>query len=363
VDAAALRSFISQISPDVIDLHEEPVSSVAAQWLSAVPEDARVCMYTAQNLDKRFPPPFSRRERQSLARADALYPCSRQAAAVARGKGYTGHISVMPLGFDDSLLYPGDQDIADDLITMVLVGRLVPEKGVVDAVDALAEVRRHRASRLVVVGEGPEIAAARARASQLGISDSREIRPWMSGPELSAVYRSAHVVLVPSRSTMRWVEQFGRVIVEGHAAGAVVAGYASGSIPEVVADAGCLVPEGDVRALAAAVAEVVTAPGRWQALRSAGFALAGQRTWERVANDMVRMYEHAVAQPSRRGRRLPSASAETRMRAAAEFGPPADADGVMRPFALPVLRDSKKSSALLGSAMDGVMSVAARIGR
>jgi glycosyltransferase involved in cell wall biosynthesis len=42
------------------------------------------------------------------------------------------------------------------------------------------------------------------------------------------------------------------MVVEAQAAGAVVAGYASGSLPEVVGAAGVLVAEGDVDALAAA---------------------------------------------------------------------------------------------------------------
>ncbi len=75
------------------------------------------------------------------------------------------------------------------------------------------------------------------------------IEPWQSVAELAAFYRQAHVVLVPSVATETWTEQFGRVIVEAQASGAVVAGYASGSIPEVAGDAALLVAPGDVHAL------------------------------------------------------------------------------------------------------------------
>ena len=47
---------------------------------------------------------------------------------------------------------------APALRQLALAGRLVPEKGVADAVEVLAEVRRHRNARLVVVGSGPEAA-------------------------------------------------------------------------------------------------------------------------------------------------------------------------------------------------------------
>ncbi|NHC45898.1 glycosyltransferase family 4 protein [Motilibacter aurantiacus] len=352
----ALRALIAQERPDVLDVHEEPVSLVAAQILRAAPGHLPVSMYTAQNLDKRFPPPFARLERRAFARADALYPCSRQAAAVARGKGFAGQVRVLPLGFDDAALRPGSQSLDDGELVLTIVGRLVPEKGVVDAVDVLARVRRERPARLVVVGRGPEEDAARARAVELGVEGHVEVRPWADVTALAEVYRGAHVVLLPSRSTPRWVEQFGRVIVEGHAAGAVVVGYASGSIPEVIGDAGILVPEGDVVSLGEAVAALVSTPERWQALRAAGAALAAERTWDAIAAGMVAMYEeiHAAGHVPRP---LPVATPAARAAAVEEFGPPATAGGIARPFALPVLRSSRAATDVLGRLIDVAAAV------
>ena len=104
-----------------------------------------VVMYTAQNVDKRYPPPFAQYERAAHGRVAALYPCSRQAAAVARGKGFAGLIEVLPLGYDDTVFRPGEQSLDDDEIVLGLFGRLVPEKGVIDAVEILA-TREHDAS-------------------------------------------------------------------------------------------------------------------------------------------------------------------------------------------------------------------------
>jgi len=70
--------------------------------------------------------------------------------------------------------------------------------------------------------------------------------PWLDAQGLAKRYWRAHVVLAPTRT---WVEQFGRMVVEAQTAGAVVVGYASGALPEVVGQAGVLVPEGDVLAL------------------------------------------------------------------------------------------------------------------
>ena len=221
-------------------------------------------MYTAQNVDKRFPPPFAQFETAAYRRVDALYPCSRQAAAVARGKGFGGLVEVLPLGVD-STYSPGDQSATDPEIRLGLVGRLVPEKGVTDAVLVLAEVLRHRPARLVVIGTGPEEGPARALAQQLGVDAAVDFLPWQPLDELARLYRTLHVVLVPSRATHTWVEQFGRIILEGQASGAVIAGYRSGAIPEVASDAAVLVPEGAAAELAAGVQALLGDPDRYAA--------------------------------------------------------------------------------------------------
>jgi glycosyltransferase involved in cell wall biosynthesis len=351
VPAAQLSELIQAARPDVVDLHEEPVSRVAAQLLPLIPRHVPATLYTAQNLDKRFPPPFARRERRALARAAALYPCSRQAASVVRGKGFVGAVEVLPLGYDDALFYPGDQDVATGQLELLLVGRLVPEKGVRDAVELLALLGRTRDARLTLVGEGPEEHAAVTLARSLGVVDRLQILPWTGAEGLATAYRQAHVVLIPSRTTPRWVEQFGRVIVEAHASGAMVAGYRTGSIPEVAERAAVLVPEGEVHLLAERVDELAAEPEAWAALRREGMSLAQRRTWAAVAEGMRQMYDGVVADPPD-ARGLPWASTTSRMRAVVEFGPPATVLGQSRPFALPVLRDRPAVGRLLGAAVD-----------
>ena len=58
-------------------------------------------------------------------------------------------------------------------------------------------------------------------------------------------------MVLPSRTTATWKEQFGRVLTEAMACGVPVVGSNSGAIPEVIADAGLIFPEGDAMSLAA----------------------------------------------------------------------------------------------------------------
>jgi len=69
-----LVSLISEVMPDVLDVHEAPCSLAARQSLAAAPPDLPVVMYTAQNVDKRFPPPFVQYEHAAHRRVAAFYP-------------------------------------------------------------------------------------------------------------------------------------------------------------------------------------------------------------------------------------------------------------------------------------------------
>lgn len=359
-DSSRLARLIADAQPDVLDIHEEPFSVAARQWLSAAPAQLPIVMYTAQNIDKRYPLPFARYERQALARADALYPCSRQAASVARGKGFAGLIDVMPLGFDASVFRPGDQSLADEELVLAVAGRLVAEKGICDAIRVLARVGR-RNTKLVVIGSGPEERPAQELAAALGVREQLEMVSWLSPVRLAAVLREAHVVLVPALSTPTWTEQFGRVIVEAQASGAVVAGYSSGAIPETAGAAGVLCAEGDVDGLAGAVVSLLGDPDEFARRRGEGLLLSATRTWERVARQHAALYRK-VADGDFERVRLPRSPRQRRALAREEFGPTAATPAGSRPFALPLLRRGGAGSTALAGVIDTGAEAAAGLG-
>jgi glycosyltransferase involved in cell wall biosynthesis len=346
-DPAAIGALVARLRPDVVDLHEEPFSSVVHQLLGVLPAGQTVVSYAAQNIDKRFPPPFAQWERRALGRIQGLYPCSRQAASVAVGKGFRGAVRVLPLAPPPEVT-PGAQPPPIDSLALLLVGRLVAEKGVLDAVRVLAAARPRIAATLDIVGAGPEAAAAQALATDLGVADALTLHPWLDAAGLAERYRAAHVLLAPSRATRTWVEQFGRMVVEAHAAGAVVVGYASGSLPEVVGSAGVLVPEGDEAALAESVLALVRDPARWKALRAAGLSAARTCSWDAVAAGQLALYDEA------RGHRPATAARPQRAVAVARWGEPAQIAGGGRPFALPVLRRQTAGTRALARAVDGL---------
>jgi glycosyltransferase involved in cell wall biosynthesis len=336
-DGGALRRAILDFEPDLVDVHEEALSAVMRQVLTLLPERLPSVAYAAQNVNKRYPPPFPAWERAAFGRLAALYPCSRQAAAVARERGFGGLIRVLPLGVDSSIYEPGQQRHDDDCFRLALIGRLVEEKGIRDALHAVSVLRRQRRVELVLAGTGELSGELDSLVAELGVSDVVTRHSWLSTEEVADIYRTSHVVLVPSKATNRWVEQFGRMIVEGQACGAVVVGYASGSINEVSSGAALLCAEGDLAGLAAALGDLASLPQLWAGLRERGLALSPSRSWTSVAGAQAALYGEAIT--------------ETQGPVCAEmsdFGGSAMLDGaVRRPFALPGLRDMKALARLM----------------
>ena len=109
---------------------------------------------------------------------------------------------------------------------------------------ALEAVRRAN-KRVVVVGDGPDL--ARLRAKYAGI---HEFRGRLPDRELEDLYRRAMALIVPA------VEEFGIAAVESQAAGRPVVGVAAGGLTETVVpgETGELVPRNDVDALAEVIA-------------------------------------------------------------------------------------------------------------
>jgi glycosyltransferase involved in cell wall biosynthesis len=140
---------------------------------------------------------------------------------------------------------------------ILFFGRLVREKGIADALEALGRVAKAgRPFALRVLGSG-RAESVRELARVHGIADRVEVLPHQSDEWLRDELERAQLALLPSHS-----ESFGLSIAEAQAAGLPVVAYAAGSVPEVVEDGktAWLAPLGDVEALARAVQEAASEP-------------------------------------------------------------------------------------------------------
>jgi glycosyltransferase involved in cell wall biosynthesis len=282
------------VRPHILDLHEEPYSLAAAAALWAAQREApaaHVCIYSAQNIYKRYPPPFRQLERRVLTRAVAAYPCSREAGEVLRAKGFRGCLHVLPLGVSLPPELPAKNDGA---LRVGFVGRLEPYKGGEIAIEAFARTSTAVDATLEFVGSGSQESALRACAERLGLGSRVVFRGAI--PQNDALDRIASydALVVPSLTTAKWKEQFGRVAAQAMAAGTVVIASDSGALPDVVGDSGELVREGSVDDLADKLGCVLREPQRRADLARRGRKRAYEHlSWERVAEGCDEMYRNA----------------------------------------------------------------------
>ena len=173
------------------------------------------------------------------------------------------------------------------------VGRLVVEKGLDDALDAMALSTAD--VRLAIKGEGPYEARLRQRVAALGLQGRVTFEPWGDASEIAPFIRSLDALVLLARTTPQWREQFGRVIIEAQSCGVPVIGADSGAIPSVIGPGGWVVPEADPRSLARLFQELSGALGE---LAERG--LQGRRnvedrfTFEAVAQSLVEAWKAAA---------------------------------------------------------------------
>jgi glycosyltransferase involved in cell wall biosynthesis len=246
-----LAKQINAFRPDLVHIDEEPYNLVTAHATRLARQiGARTVFFTWQNLDRRYPPPFSLFERYCYSRASAAIAGNEDARSVLRRKRFRGPIEVIPqFGVDPDFFKPAEtrRDPSREL-TVGYYGRLVPEKGIDTLIEAVALLDQRL--RVIIVGSGESRGALQSLATQRGIDGLVEFRDAVSSDAVPVLLSELDVVVVPSRTRPNWKEQFGRVIVESMACEVPVIGSDSGEIPHVIGEGGLVFPEGDAAALA-----------------------------------------------------------------------------------------------------------------
>ena len=173
---------------------------------------------------------------------------------------------------------------------VLFVGTLEPRKNVPLLLAAFARSAAARDTQLLLVGgrgwlDAPIFDAHRS----LGLGDrARFLGPLPEG-DLSVLYSHAAMVALPSL-----YEGFGLVVLEAMACGAPVVSSNAGPLPEVVGDAGLLLPPDNVAPWADALDRVLRDDALRADLRTRGLERARAFTWERAARETLAVYREAL---------------------------------------------------------------------
>lgn len=286
----AFPQLVRTFQPDVVHIDEEPYNLATwhALW-HARRTGAKALVFGWQNIVRHYPPPFNLGERWTLGKVQYALAGTESAADVLRTKGYSGPLAVVPQFGTDPDLFQPVLNRPDRPFTVGYVGRLVHEKGVDLLLHALAALPGDWQAR--IVGSGPQSEGLQRMAAELGIADRVIFIPWVASTEMPAQFHTMDVIAVPSRTLPNWKEQFGRVMVEAMASGIPVIGSDSGAIPNVLGEAGTIVPEDDASALTSALATLRDDRAQAAALAAAGRArVLAHFTHEQVAAQTVAAY-------------------------------------------------------------------------
>jgi D-inositol-3-phosphate glycosyltransferase len=267
-----------------------------------------------------FPAERAAIEEALVAEADALIaecPQDQTDLTVLYG-GDPGRIRIIPCGFDKAEFWPITRPLArrtlgyrGDEKLLLNIGRLVPRKGVDNAIRGLGCLRRRYGveARLVVVGGNsdlpdadatPEIGRLRALAQEEGVG-SHVVFTGRRSREFLKLYYSAADVFV----TTPWYEPFGITPLEAMACGTPVVGADVGGIRFSVVDGltGALVPPNDPGALADRLATMLRDQDRLKELGRNGIKrVHAQFTWQKVTRAIAGLYEDVAREAAARGR-------------------------------------------------------------
>jgi glycosyltransferase involved in cell wall biosynthesis len=210
-------------------------------------------VYSAENIPGNVRTALRVPMKYVMRHSDMAFVCSRAVKQILETEGYTKPIEVFPLGVDVSRFRKSSsvqlkRKLAlDGKFIIGYVGRLLEIKGIF----LLIELMRYLPGNvhLLMVGSGPEKKNLRVVSAKYHLEHRVHFMGNVPYTQLPQYINCMDIGIIPSRTTTRWKEQFGRVIVEFMSCEVPVIGSDSGSIPEILGDAGYIFHENNLQEL------------------------------------------------------------------------------------------------------------------
>lgn len=197
---------------------------------------------------------------------------------------------VIENGVDTNLFYPLEGIRRETNRIIVTNSADMPLKGLVYLLKAIALVAARRGIQLVIVGSPKKNGEVMRHLHQLGLSQTVQFTGRIDHERFRMEYARAAIAVVPSI-----YEGFGLPAAEAMACKVPVISTTGGALPEVVGDAGLLVPPRSAQALATAILELLDCPERAATLGDAGYERVLRLfTWRRTAERTAAVYREVI---------------------------------------------------------------------
>jgi glycosyltransferase involved in cell wall biosynthesis len=202
---------------------------------------------------------------------------------------------IIPNGISTDLFYPIPEIPREKNRLIVTNSADMPLKGLYYLLRAVAKIAQTRPVKLTVVGTPKKNGYSQRLIQQLGIGNRITFTGRIAHEQFVREYARATVAVVPSV-----YEGFGLPVGEAMACAVPVISTTGGALPEVVGDAGILVPPADHRALAKAILKILDQPQLAQKLGQAGYRRVQRHfTWKKAAEKTVAVYREAIGEHRR----------------------------------------------------------------
>lgn len=250
---------------------------------------------------------ISRNKKTVIRFADSFVSVTKRAADALKIEGAEeDRITTISMGIDTNFFSPDIQtrkkkreelSISENDILVLFVGRFVYEKGIFDIPHAakllikeLPELKEKL--KFLMIGRGPEKEKISQIIKKLSLEDNFIIKAHSSYESMKEYYNSADIFILPSIPKENWKEQFGMAIVEAMSCGVPVISTLSGSIPEVVGEAGILIQPNDPQMLSATIKKMILEKGLRKQLSKLGRKRATDKFDCKIAaNQFDRLFE------------------------------------------------------------------------
>ena len=198
-------------------------------------------------------------------------------------------------GINNEFFYPKQNGPRPENSLIVTNSADTPLKGLNFLLEAVARVRRERHLTLTVIGQPKKDGIIENLVKELKLGDIVRFTGRIENEEFADYYAKSTLAVVPSL-----YEGFGIPAAEAMACGVPLISTSGGALPEVVGDAGLVVPPADATALAQAITRLLDSAEERKKLAQAGLERVNSVfSWAKAAREVADVYREAIRGYSR----------------------------------------------------------------